>query len=99
MKMKLEGSDIYSGIKLPTTDEIAAGEAERLTIEKEAEEAVLKAASEGCKVFIEDEDGMYEGTYADVERAFAMARPEQLERFVKEGWVFYDGGILSIERK
>lgn len=100
-KIKLEGSDILEMIKMPTLEEIEKMEKEEKEIAKLFEDFMKTFDKEidMWNIFIEDEDGICEGTHNDLERAIYMAHTNQLKRFVEEGWLFYEDGIISIERK
>ena len=93
VRVKLEGSDIWEGCfdrKQFEKNKIKYA-ANMETAQKAAQEFVMENLERIRKIVIEDEDGNYEGTMADLKSAIKTARLEDLQKFPKTKRLEYEG--------
>ena len=93
VRVKLEGSDIWEGCldrEQYEKDKIKYAE-DMEAAKKAAQEFVMSNLANIKKIVIEDEDGNYEGTMADLKSAINTARLEDLQKFPKTKQLEYEG--------
>lgn len=93
VRVKLEGSDIWEGCldrKQFEKNKIKYA-ADMEAAQKAAQEFVMENLERIRKIVIEDEDGNYEGTMADLKSAIKTARLEDLQKFPETKRLEYEG--------
>lgn len=96
--VKLEGSDIWGCVNVPTAEEKAAAAEKHSQILQAVQEEILSNIS-NIKIVIECEDGKYPGTFRDLQFAVETARTEELEGFLSAGnkRLFFEDGYISVK--
>ena len=99
-RVKLEGSDIWEMMPVPTEEERNAAERRHNSALEGVREIIIKNIS-SIRLFACFEDGQEEATMTDLSLAVDTARTEDLEDFIsskgKDHYLpFEDGYILAI---
>lgn len=99
-KIKLEGSDIWETVPVPTEEEKAVAERRYNEALEAVQEMILKNIS-NIKLSAEFEDGREPATMSELQKAVSNARTEELEAFAsakgkKHYLPFEDGYIVAI---
>ena len=99
--LKLDGSNIWEGCLDEQYEKNKIKYAEDMeAAQKAAQEFVMNNLANIKKIVIDDEDGGYEGTMADLKSAINTARLEDLQKFPETKRLEYEGySYLQLDMK